>query len=159
MLLLSGGLRSRIGRGPRPRPEGEHTVVDVEYQGDVARADSHELWIADTVRVFCHDGAHVLPAALDLGDGPLTRDVGAQRMRGALCRGLRSGHQAQACAAGRTIQVQKIEENGFTVGGRDQAWLYRAADLDLWRDTPGALAWLAECAPALVTRRARMSRR
>jgi tetratricopeptide (TPR) repeat protein len=53
----------------------------------------------------------------------------------------------------------KIDETGFTVGGRDQAWLYRAAALDLWRDTPGALEWLAECAPTLVKRRARMSRR
>lgn len=53
----------------------------------------------------------------------------------------------------------KIEEEGFTVGGRDQAWLYRAAALDPWQDTPGALEWLAECAPALVKRRARVSRR
>jgi hypothetical protein len=53
----------------------------------------------------------------------------------------------------------KIEEDGFMVGGRDQAWLYRAAALDLWQDTSGTLEWLAECASALVTRRARMSRR
>lgn len=49
----------------------------------------------------------------------------------------------------------KLHEDGFTVGGRDQAWIYREAALDLWRDTPGALEWLAECAPALVRRHAR----
>jgi tetratricopeptide (TPR) repeat protein len=49
----------------------------------------------------------------------------------------------------------KLEADGVSIGGRDQAWVYRESARDLWRDTPGALEWLAQCAPPLVARRGR----
>jgi len=50
-------------------------------------------------------------------------------------------------------RAPKLREEGFTIGGQDQAWLYREAALDLWRDTPGALEWLASAAGPLARRR------
>ena len=41
---------------------------------------------------------------------------------------------------------------GVMVGGDYEAWLYRQAMLDAWRET-GALDWARECAPGLKSRR------
>ncbi|MFQ5488391.1 MAG: hypothetical protein ACE5ET_08130, partial [Gammaproteobacteria bacterium] len=36
----------------------------------------------------------------------------------------------------------KLDERGITLGGKDQAWIYREAMRDCWRQVPGALDWL-----------------
>lgn len=48
--------------------------------------------------------------------------------------------------AGYLVRVRvkrpKLSEHGIRIGGEDQAWVYREAMRDAWRDTPGALDWL-----------------
>jgi tetratricopeptide (TPR) repeat protein len=47
----------------------------------------------------------------------------------------------------------KIHDLGVSIGGEDQAWLYRQDALDLWRATPGALEWLRASASGMARRR------
>lgn len=42
----------------------------------------------------------------------------------------------------RSPRRPKSDPHGVLVGGDEQAWLYRAAMLDHWRSTPGALEWV-----------------
>lgn len=46
----------------------------------------------------------------------------------------------------KKIKQPKLHEMGYSVGGKDQAWLYRASSRQLWEAAPGALQWLAEAA-------------
>lgn len=42
----------------------------------------------------------------------------------------------------KKIKQPRIDARGYTLGGEDQAWLYRQAMRDTWQAEPGALAWL-----------------
>jgi tetratricopeptide (TPR) repeat protein len=42
-----------------------------------------------------------------------------------------------------SVKKPKMSTFGVTVGGDDQAWLYREAMLETWRAVPGLLEWLA----------------
>jgi hypothetical protein len=84
---------------PDPRIE-EYAIVDLEQLDDIAHADVQELGIADSVGIFCHDGAHVLPAALDLVERTLLCDVGAERVRRVLRWERWDGHHGPSVRLG-----------------------------------------------------------
>jgi len=42
----------------------------------------------------------------------------------------------------KTVRQPKLSEYGITIGGDDQAWLYREEARELWEKTPGAMEWL-----------------
>lgn len=48
----------------------------------------------------------------------------------------------------KRVRQPTIDGFGFSVGGVDQAWLYREQARSLWAATPGALAWLQRTLPA-----------
>jgi tetratricopeptide (TPR) repeat protein len=77
--------------------------------------------------------------------------------RGEALSALNQAIEAMPFVPGYLLDVDttrpKIDPDGFTIGGRDQAWVYAQNARDLWRETPGALDWLAQCAPRLVARR------
>lgn len=44
------------------------------------------------------------------------------------------------------------EQFGVTVGGNDQAWLYREEMRDVWETSPGALEWLRKTSKSSARR-------
>jgi tetratricopeptide (TPR) repeat protein len=42
------------------------------------------------------------------------------------------------------IKRPKLEEDSVTVGGDDQAWIYRDRMREVWQATPGAMAWVGK---------------
>ena len=46
----------------------------------------------------------------------------------------------------KRVRKPKLDPTGVTVGGDDQAWLYRRTMYDAWLSTPGALEWLKQAA-------------
>ncbi len=47
------------------------------------------------------------------------------------------------------VRRPKLSEHGITLGGRDQAWLYRDSMRDVWLATPGLMDWLRQAKPML----------
>ncbi|QGU33804.1 SEC-C domain-containing protein [Thermochromatium tepidum] len=45
----------------------------------------------------------------------------------------------------KRIKRPRLDPLGVTLGGEDQAWLYREAMRDVWAAEPGALDWLKRC--------------
>ncbi|MGQ9659164.1 MAG: SEC-C metal-binding domain-containing protein [Thermochromatium sp.] len=45
----------------------------------------------------------------------------------------------------KRIKPPRLNPFGFTLGGEDQAWLYREAMRDVWAAEPGVLDWLKRC--------------
>ncbi|MBU0481054.1 MAG: SEC-C domain-containing protein [Proteobacteria bacterium] len=43
----------------------------------------------------------------------------------------------------------KVSEMGISIGGRDQAWIYRQDMRNTWQETPGAIDWLKKTASRL----------
>jgi hypothetical protein len=92
-------------------------------------------------------------------------DVNPELRYGEVLAHLRAGREAEASAAlaaalrsndfvpellsAEQVRKPKLSPYGVTVGGRDQAWLYREDARDLWQATPGALDWLKRTAKAL----------
>jgi tetratricopeptide (TPR) repeat protein len=107
--------------------------------------------------------------ALELAARYAPEDVFAETLYGRVLALLRLGRRGDALVALKEAietlplvpkylldpdpSAPKLREEGFTIRGPDQAWLYRQAALDLWRDTPGALEWLASAAGPLTRRR------
>ncbi len=46
----------------------------------------------------------------------------------------------------KRIRQPKLSAQGISIGGDDQAWIYREDMRDVWEETPGALAWLKAAA-------------
>ena len=51
------------------------------------------------------------------------------------------------------IRRPKLHDLGITVGGNDEAWIYREAMRDAWASTPGALEWLSKVTRQVSARR------
>jgi len=92
-------------------------------------------------------------------------DMSPETAYGAVLAHLRAGREAEARAAlvpalqsndflpevlsAEQVRKPKFAPYGVTVGGKDQAWVYREEARDLWLATPGALEWLKPAAKAL----------
>ena len=66
----------------------------------------------------------------------------------ALLQGHRCNRHVIPMLTAKRPKRPKLDPHGITLGGRDQAWLYREFMLDLWRATPGALEWLKKQKPS-----------
>lgn len=51
------------------------------------------------------------------------------------------------------VRKPKLDPHSVRIGGDDQAWLYREAMVDVWRDSPGALDWLRKQVNRAANRR------
>lgn len=51
------------------------------------------------------------------------------------------------------VRKPKLSERGVSLGGDDQAWLYRDSMRALWRDSPGALEWAKKVLGPAAARR------
>jgi len=48
----------------------------------------------------------------------------------------------------KRVREPAMDDFGFSVGGADQAWLYRDQARPVWAQTPGALSWLQRTLPS-----------
>lgn len=62
---------------------------------------------------------------------------------------------ARMLAAEKDPEEPALEDGYVSVGGEDEAWLYREEMLDIWQQTPEALVFLRGLAPPVLSRRPR----
>ncbi len=74
----------------------------------------------------------------------LQRPDEAERALHSACRDL---PKVVPCLLRARVRRPKLDTLGITVGGDDQAWLYREEMRPAWRQTPGALDWLRSRSP------------
>lgn len=117
-------------------------------------SDNHGLR-AEFMNGLLRDGEN--ERALDLADG-YPDDVLAELVYGRVLALIRLGRARDAIAAAQIaadrlpevrrflvqsrIRQPELSPYGITLGGKDQAWLYRQAMRQQWLETPGALALL-----------------
>lgn len=59
-----------------------------------------------------------------------------------LCTAIDELPKVAGALLAKSLKKPKIDPSSVAIGGDDQAWLYREEMLDVWTDSPGALAWL-----------------
>jgi tetratricopeptide (TPR) repeat protein len=65
-----------------------------------------------------------------------------EEAQGALDEALQALPKVPRFLTSEKVRKPKMDRFGVTVGGNDQAWLYREEMRDVWDATPGALEWL-----------------
>ncbi len=65
-----------------------------------------------------------------------------EQARQALCEAHALNSHVVPMLTAKRVRKPKLDERGITLGGKDQAWIYREAMRDCWRSVPGALDWL-----------------
>jgi tetratricopeptide (TPR) repeat protein len=64
----------------------------------------------------------------------------------ALCEAMTHMQSVVHALTAKRMARPKLTPGGVTLGGDDQAWLYREEMRDVWQQTPGALDWLKQAA-------------
>lgn len=64
--------------------------------------------------------------------------------RSALCKAMEHLPEVPRYLTAKRVKKPDIHPGRITVGGADQAWLYREDMHDVWQATPGALDWLKQ---------------
>lgn len=76
----------------------------------------------------------------------LFRQHRLEEARNALRDAMRNLPRVVRFLTAKRVREPKLDPTGVTVGGDDQAWLYRRTMYDAWLSTPGALEWLKQAA-------------